>query len=171
MILCARCVSNSFAKKGLSNSCLSYNLFLSTGSREGRESPDKRWTRSCKNIVYSIWSARSSFRYAMQTTNITVPFVTFGVLLSLHWPLPNILHTKKNTGTVCFASGKPAQKWSFWGRSYWSPWPVALPFSSSFCPCKAVYVAYLIFDEFVLLLFAGCMHHPFISYTCIAVWI
>lgn len=24
----------------------------------------------------------------------------------------------KNSGTVCFASGKPAQKWSYWGRSY-----------------------------------------------------
>jgi len=24
-----------------------------------------------------------------------------------------------NSGTLCFASGKPAKKWSFWGRSYW----------------------------------------------------
>jgi hypothetical protein len=45
---------------------------------------------------------------------------------------------QKNTGTVCFASGKPAIKWSFWGRSYWSPWPATLVFSSSICPGKAV---------------------------------
>ena len=58
----------------------------STGSREGRESSDKRWSGSCKNIVYSIWSARSSFRYAMQ---ISVLFITFGVsvllLLTTEW--------------------------------------------------------------------------------------
>jgi len=31
------------------------------------------------------------------------------------WP---VLYNLKS-GTLCFASGKPAKKWSFWGRSYW----------------------------------------------------
>ncbi|GJN11636.1 hypothetical protein PR202_ga29839 [Eleusine coracana subsp. coracana] len=29
-----------------------------------------------------------------------------------------ILTTSIKNGTLCFASGKPAKKWSFWGRSY-----------------------------------------------------
>jgi len=39
---------------------------------------------------------------------------------------------RPNSGTLCFASGKPAKKWSFWGRSYWSVfhdiWPPAWSF-------------------------------------------
>ena len=30
-------------------------------------------------------------------------------------------------GTLCFASGKPAKKWTYWGRSYWY---------YEFCFCK-----------------------------------
>lgn len=35
-------------------------------------------------------------------------------------------------GTLCFASGKPAKKWTYWGRSYWSSIVI------SYCGCLVV---------------------------------
>ena len=169
------CVSKSLAKKSVS--CSSYNLFPSTGSREGCESSDKRWTRSCKNIVYSIWSARSSFGYAMQTTNSA--FVTFGGFSFPALQL-RVLFTLALTAAWCFVQKQMQEPCVLLpesllqsGRSGVAA--IDLRYLAYYCfihlswQSRLSYTWSLIFDDSVY--FCCRLHRPFFSYTCIALWI
>jgi hypothetical protein len=106
------------------SACLSYSSCfccrklrrtLKLGQKATSELPKHCVLHSTNQIFQKVW---------YRTRKLPVTFSVFILLyiccmlvVVLGWPVPDVLCW--NSGTVCFASGKPAKTWSFWGRSYW----------------------------------------------------
>jgi hypothetical protein len=68
------------------------------------------------NIFYSTWA--SSIFVLVQEVEKDVKARTKGDLGAAKTLCTPFEQPDLPEGTTCFASGKPAKKWSFWGRSY-----------------------------------------------------
>jgi len=81
-----------------------------------------------KHCVLHLSSQNFQKVWLCEGLNASDLWFSFVMIVAFILPCWPVLYNL-NSGTLCFASGKLAKKWSFWGRSYW--WPVVGVFSDS----------------------------------------